>query len=72
LIKRLKISQLIEKFDQLPKSVRSFLAVDRKFKITKNGIIRTFDQLPKSVVCFLALDQNFLKAKMTLIKLSIN
>jgi hypothetical protein len=30
LIKRLKISQLIKKFDQVPKSVGSFLAVDRK------------------------------------------
>jgi hypothetical protein len=36
---------LIEKFDQLKKSVRSFLALDRKFKITQNDIIKTFDQL---------------------------
>ncbi len=29
--KRLKINHLIELFDQVPKSVRSYLAVDRKF-----------------------------------------
>ena len=59
-IKRLKISQLIEKFDQVKKSISSFLAVDRKFKITKNDIIRTFDQVPKFASYFLAVDRNFL------------
>ncbi len=40
LIKRLKISQLIEKFDQLPKKNWQILAVDRNFKITKNDIYK--------------------------------
>ena len=53
------MSQLIEKFDQLKKSVRSFLALDRKFKITQNDINKSFDQLPKSVGSFLAVDQIF-------------
>jgi hypothetical protein len=35
-IKRLKISQLIEKFDQLPKKNCRILAVDQNLKITKN------------------------------------
>jgi hypothetical protein len=38
----------LKTFDQLPKSVGSFLAVDQKFKITQNSIIRTFDQLKRS------------------------
>jgi hypothetical protein len=38
---------LTELFDQLPKSISSFLALDRKFKITQNDIIRAIDQLPK-------------------------
>ena len=59
-IKRLKISQLIKKFDQVKKSVSSFLAVDQKLKITKNDIIRTFDQVPKFASYFLALDRNLL------------
>jgi hypothetical protein len=59
-IKRLKISQLIEKFDQVKKSIRSFLAVDQKFKITKNDIIRTFDQVTKFASYFLAVDRKFL------------
>ena len=32
-------------FDQLPKSIGSFLAVDQKFKITQNDINKTFDHL---------------------------
>jgi hypothetical protein len=39
--------QLIEKFDQLPKSIGSFLALDQKVLKAQNSIIRTFDQLPK-------------------------
>jgi hypothetical protein len=34
-------------FDQLPKSVSSFLAVDQNFKITQNDINKSFDQLTK-------------------------
>ena len=48
-----------------------FLALDRKFKITQNDIIKTFDQLPKNNLQILAVDQNFLKAKMTLIKVTM-
>jgi hypothetical protein len=59
-IKCLKISQLIKKFDQVKKTVRSFVAVDQKFKITKNDIIRTFDQVPKFASYFLAVDPKFL------------
>jgi hypothetical protein len=39
---------LFKTFDQLPKSVGSFLAVDRKFKITQNDINKTFDQVKRS------------------------
>jgi hypothetical protein len=42
------IFSIIKTFDQVPKSVGSFLAVDRKFKITQNDIIRTFDQVKRS------------------------
>ena len=35
----------LKTFDQVPKSVGSFLAVDQKFKITQNDINKTFDQL---------------------------
>jgi hypothetical protein len=35
----------LKTFDQLPKSVRSFLAVDQKFKIT---LLKSFDQLKRS------------------------
>ena len=44
-------------FDQLPKSVSYFLAVDRNFKITQDDINKSFDQLPKSVGSFLAVDR---------------
>ena len=44
-----------------------------KFVITEFDCnLKSFDQLPKFASYFLAVDQNFLKAKMTLIKLSIN
>jgi hypothetical protein len=59
-IKRLKFSQLIELFDQLTKSVRSFWAVDRNFKITQNDINKSFDQLTKKNGRILAVDRNFL------------
>ncbi len=39
---------IIKTFDQLPKSVGSFLAVDQKFKITQNDINKTFDQVKRS------------------------
>jgi hypothetical protein len=39
---------LLKSFDQLPKSVGSFLTVDRKFKITQNDINKSFDQLKRS------------------------
>ena len=35
------------KFDQVPKFVGFFLAVDQNFKITKNDIYKSFDQLTK-------------------------
>jgi hypothetical protein len=47
----------LKSFDQLPKSIRSHLAVDRKLKISKNDIIKTFDQLPKKNGRILALDR---------------
>ncbi len=61
-IKCLKFRQLIELFDQLPKSVRSFWAVDWNFKITKNDINKSFDQLSKKNWRILAVDRNFFKA----------
>jgi hypothetical protein len=68
LVKRLNSRRLTELFDQLPKSISSFLAVDRIFFKAKNTIIRTFDQLPKSVSSFLAVDRIFFKAKNTIIR----
>jgi hypothetical protein len=47
-------------FDQLTKSVRSFWAVDRNFKITQNDINKSFDQLTKKNGRILAVDRNFL------------
>jgi hypothetical protein len=46
---------IIRTFDQLIKSVSSYLAVDRNFYLylkASNTIIRTFDQLTKSVLSF--------------------
>jgi hypothetical protein len=42
------IFSIIKTFDQLPKSVGSFLGVDQKFKITQNDINKTFDQVKRS------------------------
>ena len=66
-----KFRRLTELFGQTPKSVGSFLALDRIFFIAKNTIIRTFDQVIKSVSTYLALDRNFylyLKASNTIIR----
>ena len=56
-----KITQndINKSFDQLPKSISSFLAVDRNFLKAQNSIIRTFDQVPKKNLRILALDRMY-------------
>jgi hypothetical protein len=71
-VKRLNSRRLTELFDQLPKSISSFLAVDQIFFKAKNTIIRTFDQLPKSISSFWQLIESFLKLKIPLLEISIN
>ena len=72
-VKRLNFRRLTELFDQLPKSVSSFLAVDRNFKITQNDINKSFDQLTKKKTDGLwQLIESFLKLKIPLLELSIN
>ena len=45
------------------------MAVDRKFKITKNDIIRTFNEVPKFASYFLALDRKFKITQNDIIKI---
>ena len=72
LIKHLKISQLIELFDQLPKKNGRILAVDRNFKITKNDINKILINCQKRTDGFWQLIETFLKPKIPLLELSIN
>jgi len=70
-IKRLKISQLIKKFDQLPKKNWRILAVDQNFKITKNDINKILINCQKRTDGFWQLIKTFLKPKIPLLELSI-
>ena len=59
-------------FDQVPKFVGYFLAVDQNFKITQNDINKRFDQLTKKNGRIQAVDRMFFKANNTIIRTSIN
>jgi hypothetical protein len=72
LIKRLKISQLIEKFNQLPKKNCRILAVDQNFKITKNDINKISINCQKRTDGFGQLIKTILKPKIPLLELWIN
>jgi hypothetical protein len=73
LIKRLKISQLIEKFDQVKKSISSFLAVWQKFLLMSFWVILKFWSTEKSQkiqssdqICISSLLKLLINWKMTI------
>jgi hypothetical protein len=47
----------LKTFDLVAKSVRTNLALDRKFFKAKNTIIRTFDLVPKKILQLFSLDR---------------
>ena len=71
-IKHLKISQLIKKFDQLPKKNWRILTVDQNFKKTKNDINKILINCQKRTGGFWQLIKTFLKPKIPLLELLIN
>jgi hypothetical protein len=58
-IKRLKINHLIELFDQVPKAISSFLAVDRNFKKPKIPLLELSINCQKRTYGFWQLIKTF-------------
>ena len=58
-IKRLKINHLIELFDQVPKAISSFLAVDRNFKKPKIPLLELSINCQKRTYGFWQLIETF-------------